>query len=515
MFCKKEWGETFVEASMTKVWRMDVYRPYRRGILLEREKVLLPEAQVFAEREVAARRKDQHAEQALIRADELQAHIRELEKQMKVARHNVFTLRQEAHALRTNQRNPGDDEVQAKRNFVKKCPVETCEGFLSTAWKCGICDMWSCSECHEVKGRAKDAPHVCNPDTVASVKLIGTTTKPCPRCRTEIEKRSGCNQMWCTQCHCLWDWRTGEVDMTRNHNPEYVDYIQRTGARGGAGAAPPRALGDIPCGGLPDAALLRNALTKLKATPPQSTYIMNANRTAIHIADVEIPALRPRLRPDEPVARFLEWSVKKLVGDTLTDEQWGSEIEKKDWYYSKVQRMMDILQMITLAAADILQPVLRSDNLDVAAVVAQLEELRTIANTSLKQLAHAKVMTEKLISDDWKDFGSVAVVKRKKQLEKVELVSIQEKKVVFKWSGKHLHRIWYVWLEHEAYTTQRCRTQYMQVYKSPTNPDEIWCTLTHGRFDDHDGTGNRHPVHFCFEHKNVTYKSENTLLLSP
>ncbi|KAM7206444.1 hypothetical protein V8F20_002793 [Naviculisporaceae sp. PSN 640] len=41
----------------------------------------------------------------------------------------------------------------------------------------------------------------------ASVKKIGMTTKPCPKCEAPIEKNKGCSHMTCTRCgfHFCWD----------------------------------------------------------------------------------------------------------------------------------------------------------------------------------------------------------------------------------------------------------------------------------------------------------------------
>lgn len=79
-----------------------------------------------------------------------------------------------------------------KRTFVRPCPVNDCRGFLSTAWKCGICENFTCSHCHEVKGKSRDSPHVCLQENVETAKLLAKDTRPCPNCGTRIFKISGC-----------------------------------------------------------------------------------------------------------------------------------------------------------------------------------------------------------------------------------------------------------------------------------------------------------------------------------
>jgi hypothetical protein len=93
---------------------------------------------------------------------------------------------------------------------------------LSSQWKCGLCGIRSCPECHEQKGEN----HVCNPDQVATAKLMANDTKPCPKCQTPIYKIDGCDQMWCTQCHTAFSWKTGRTE-TVIHNPHYYEWMRK------------------------------------------------------------------------------------------------------------------------------------------------------------------------------------------------------------------------------------------------------------------------------------------------
>ena len=49
-----------------------------------------------------------------------------------------------------------DSEKKEARQFIRKCPADACEGFLSSAWKCGVCNIWACPTCFEAKGFNKD-----------------------------------------------------------------------------------------------------------------------------------------------------------------------------------------------------------------------------------------------------------------------------------------------------------------------------------------------------------------------
>ena len=62
-----------------------------------------------------------------------------------------------------------------------------------------------------MKGAKRDCEHTCNPDLVETAKLLAKDTKSCPTCQTKIFKIDGCDQMWCTQCHTAFSWKTGAI----------------------------------------------------------------------------------------------------------------------------------------------------------------------------------------------------------------------------------------------------------------------------------------------------------------
>ena len=145
-----------------------------------------------------------------------------------------------------------------KRAFVHPCSVEGCRGFLSTSWKCGVCDHYSCKDCFETIGKNKHVPHTCKKENVESANLIKKETKPCPKCGCRIYKISGCDQMWCTSCHVTFSWKTGALIKGIVHNPHFYEF-QRAG-----GNAAPRNPGDQVCGGLPNYNILEDVFTRIK-----------------------------------------------------------------------------------------------------------------------------------------------------------------------------------------------------------------------------------------------------------
>ena len=124
---------------------------------------------------------------------------------------------------------------------------------LSTQWKCKICDLTVCAKCHEIKSNPAcggGAPHVCKQSNIDSVIFMKKDTKPCPSCGVKHKKISGCDQMWCPNCHKAYSWKTGEI-VTHGiiHNPHFIQYQKKLAKQGKT--TMPRAAGDLICGGLP------------------------------------------------------------------------------------------------------------------------------------------------------------------------------------------------------------------------------------------------------------------------
>ena len=140
--------------------------------------------------------------------------------------------------------NGEDERERQKRKFVQKCQKEGCRGFLSSQWKCGICEEWTCKDCLEVIGLDKNVEHVCKKENLESAKMIKKETRPCPKCATPIFKINGCDQMFCTQCKTPFSWNTGRIVNGVIHNPHFFQWQRENG---GTGPVNPHAH----CGGLP------------------------------------------------------------------------------------------------------------------------------------------------------------------------------------------------------------------------------------------------------------------------
>ena len=241
MNCHKELQREFLVENFTQKFVTQDWKKHREQIIFQRERALLPTRQPVAE---MVRRKEalkSQNEELLKQMNELRA--KQYQCQREIGNIDYRIRMGPAADANPNPRNSGSAPHAAA--FIRPCPntASNCRGFLSTQWKCNLCNMWACKDCHEIKGAAHDTPHECNPDNLASAKLIDAETRPCPKCGARVFKISGCNQMFCTACNdCAFDWVTGRIE-TIIHNPHYFEFQrQRNGGQA------PRVLGDILCG---------------------------------------------------------------------------------------------------------------------------------------------------------------------------------------------------------------------------------------------------------------------------
>jgi len=285
MACKTIWSLDFVFENTDKEFYEKTYKTHRAKIMFEREQSLLPETQHLVEEELKAR-EDSKKYSDLLKMKKLKFEIFKMKrnkikekltdpelsskekKELKIeAKTLLESERRKTKRIQAikdvlkkarvdirRQRYPGNvqgevPKVKPKPVFTSRCPVENCNGYITkkddpelegkSIYSCGICNTNVCKKCLE----PKEYEHKCDPNTLETVKALKKETRNCPKCQTLIYKISGCDQMYCTQCHTPFSWNTGEVETGRIHNPHYYEYQRQTHG------TVPREVGDIPRGG--------------------------------------------------------------------------------------------------------------------------------------------------------------------------------------------------------------------------------------------------------------------------
>jgi hypothetical protein len=260
MSCKNQWNLDFLKENLNTSWMNKEYKNHRKTILFEHEKSRIPETMPAVEAFLSLDTKKK----------ELITHrnvVINLRRHLETARDLEYKLKREIDNIKRG--NVGN--VKSEKKFIKPCPVNDCKGFLSSAYKCGVCNIFVCSKCHEIKGDKQDSEHTCNPDTVKTIEMMKKDTKPCPSCAASIHKISGCDQMWCTQCKVAFSWRTGLRVNGVIHNPHYYQWQKQNG---GNMAVP----GAVRCGGIPDRNHFWNKIKHLFPSKPINGGTDNNNQ---------------------------------------------------------------------------------------------------------------------------------------------------------------------------------------------------------------------------------------------
>lgn len=352
MGCRRAWPRSVMDTLLLRGWLDGEYKKHRENILVDRERSRLPAAQIIIEQQKEADEREPIRAQL---ADELATlrvatYAKELELQTETNR---------IHALR-HGRPFGDKKDEERRVFTMPCPATECRGFLSSAYKCGVCDIYVCPHCREMKG-THDAEHTCNADTVATVAKLKKECRNCPDCGTNIFRIEGCAQMFCTNCKTPFDWNSGKkITNGAIHNPHYFEYLRQVN-----GNVMPRAPGDIPCGAnLPTAYRFERGFrpyinreyrfTDDDGVLQQGKFtadfhsLYTAIMTITHIQHVEIPSVTNHQEDTDNS----EYNVRFLRGE-LEEARWKQLLQMKEKRRMKRDEMRQVYEAFVGTCVDI------------------------------------------------------------------------------------------------------------------------------------------------------------------
>lgn len=180
MNCANPWSQDFIDDTLPKSFRFGALKKRRTDTLVDKEKALMPATTGLVDLELTARRMRKEIK-------EMSAERRELEERL---RQLSATIRDDQETLREISGVRLDMHALERRTFVRPCPGDRCRGFLSTQWRCDICKVKVCAQCHEIEDA--EIEHVCLPENVETAKAINKETRPCPTCGTRIFKIDGC-----------------------------------------------------------------------------------------------------------------------------------------------------------------------------------------------------------------------------------------------------------------------------------------------------------------------------------
>ena len=232
LHCRVNYNDATLQEICTRTYLNQTYFKHRQEVLINRERANLPLLQDAALRE--KRQRDRWAQEAiinkrisectqerqrinsehsklyvltygpqraqgelhrerLIKLQELLDQNDELRDQIRQEKHLLYLMRYPANGGTLDAGGSEEEKKEEERKkFVRRCTRDGCQGFLSTAWKCGLCEWYSCAKCFAVKGETHDVEHECKKEDIETAELIKKDCKPCPKCGEFIEKSSGC-----------------------------------------------------------------------------------------------------------------------------------------------------------------------------------------------------------------------------------------------------------------------------------------------------------------------------------
>jgi hypothetical protein len=410
--CNTAWNREFLNANLTATFRTKAFKEHREKVLYDSERVRLPDTQddaarfkeaqeilepLLAERkrlreaiaslpEVSAyyaakqRRDVAYREYArLAHKDKLTNVVTYALQEANIARDEAaYAKRKAVHKLvrqlseitqtmtrpeqivrawgrEPRRRGEGPEVPKERRAFILRCAHPGCEGFVSTAYVCGLCKKHTCKDCREPK---HDDMHVCNPETVKTIEAIAKDSRACPQCGVHISRIHGCDMMFCTMCHTAFCWRTGKVETTHIHNPHYFEWMRAQGRD------PTREFNVAgyavdACGGT-DA--IYNTLVRYIRNPHHRSPEVTAAAEALtdYMGRINRHYQLQHLQRQADDYNNDEWRrqlrVKRLV-NVITDEAWKTELQKHEKAHHKFRSFHQLMAMYTGAAMDILHSI--------------------------------------------------------------------------------------------------------------------------------------------------------------
>ena len=378
--CGKEWTRQFMSENFTLIFRKTRWTRVLEDVAFDNETALLPATQGIVEQ--------------IKESERILKEIQEVDR--------MFSeLRQRRRNLEIEYNNGGNVMTATeRRQFVRACPEETCRGFLSTAWKCGLCDKYTCPDCHVVKGTRNDVEHVCNPEDLETAKLLDRDTKPCPKCGTGIFKIDGCDQMWCTQCHTAFSWRTCRIE-THVHNPHYYEWQRRNN-----GGTAPRNIGDLVCG----REIVQRTATDFVAHIREKTAVPSTNsegrrkwafpangaavcdtitlivQSVIHLQRVQLPYYQVNHIEDNQKYRI------QYLRNYISKEEFKNKIQRANKDHSKKREIGNVMHLFIETVTDIMYRV--GETIQNANVFGNIDERSAVIKAIQNQLQEVNGILE-------------------------------------------------------------------------------------------------------------------------
>ena len=389
--CSLVWTREFISLNFDGFYQD--YKKMRERVLFEREKILMPETQADAEREVKAREIEEDVKRMTLAHDLLFSKMTMIKNQIKKRKDDISKLRR--------GENLAGEAAEPTQKIVCNCPLGTCRGFvIAPEHKCGLCNTVICKKCQMI---IYDKEHTCKKEDIETVAMKKRETKQCPKCHIDIYKIDGCDQMWCTQCKTAFSWKTGEEIHTRIHNPHYYEWQRQMN-----GGVAPRVPGD----NQPNCDQIMDWWSFKRYLPDyEKLYTRNENASCRYIASLHMFVGHIEDYFDRPTPTDnKKMRIQYMLGE-ITEEYFARRIQQIDKKKEKDIEMRQICQVMSSGTNDIFRKIVEDargrfvsfQRLDEA--VRDANQLVDFVNSQFKIVAEKyKVQVKKIVIRDGHQF---------------------------------------------------------------------------------------------------------------
>jgi len=328
----------------------------------------------------------------------------------------------------TSREAPGPTTSQ-RPAALHECPrpKEECRGYLVDC-RCQVCGARVCKRCEALLLPATAAarqPHECKSEDLLSAETKRTSCKPCPRCRVPIYRTSGCYQMWCTACHCLFSWSTGEELQGPNiviHNPHFHDFMhrRRRARAGGDVGDDDDDMNAQACHLLDDQEVFpldelrrRCASAGAQAARDQGAKLILATRTVYRMTDwgVAVDAADPEdlqaVRQDKRDRCSMMYIMR-----VLSEDEYKTRLQALDKKFDKEDCIFQCKRTLRRTLTDILSALPEmSTAAHLQGTLNELHEARHAYNDAMEHTRRVYGSTVKILCEDWSERQSTALVR--------------------------------------------------------------------------------------------------------
>lgn len=391
MVCNIEWDKEFMSDYFTKKFIDNDYKYHQEQYLYDEQIARLPDTQNMA---VCRKKQNELKKQLNLIKKEKEELMTRLRDVKNVERNIIINIEE----LESNK------VVKESVKFTFKCPLDDCKGFLNENYHCHMCSQDICKYCME----ELTENHKCNNDKKQTVELLRKDTKPCPKCGQLIYKIDGCNQMWCLKCHTAFDWRTGNIDESYLHNPEYFRWMRENNK---VITRNPLDLPNNNCN-FPTFNIFINIINFY--FPNSNFYglrqksdinkLSNIFRLVLHIQNVTLV----RNIQQQKENNLQELRIKYLINE-IDKESFKKNIQKVNKQFQKSQRINNIWNLVNTQYREYILDIINSTKYysinkaieNIKNIIEEADNVKQYANTSFYKVGKLFKMSYPKINDDF------------------------------------------------------------------------------------------------------------------